>query len=455
MSTLRNNISTRPNVLYMDVHDLGTWLGCYGKPYVSSPHIDRLAGDGARFTQFISSAPICMPSRVGLYAGIMPHMAGVMGQDPLDNNVVCMAEYFRRAGYATFVGGGINVLNTPEWAGFTNVLAAEKGERANAAVDFLRHEAGSLDSPFFLSVSFQHVHRPFGEDYDPDLPDRIEVPGGLPDEPETRKDLATLCRKVEELDKHVGEILGALEEAGAAENTIVIFTTEHGIAMPRHKHTLYNGGIHTALLLRAPGRLSPGLVYDDLLSNMDLLPTLLELAGLEAPPNILGRSFLGLLEEDADWQCRDAVFSEQTWGRRSRQWYYTPMRSIRTERFHYIHSFREVPAYVDNSFVNRFRHRREVLQEWFSDPLSEKQLFDLKEDPDELANLADSGEHKELLDSLHGQLFAFLERTEDPILEGYVRNKANLPDITQWLEQPDGSFALEPDNVIYYTEEPF
>ena len=178
-------------------------------------------------------------------------------------------------------------------------------------------------APFFLSVSFQHVHRPFGEDYDPDLADRIEVPGGLPDEPETRKDLATLCRKVEELDKHVGEILGALEEAGAAENTIVIFTTEHGIAMPRHKHTLYNGGIHTALLLRALGRLRPGLVYDDLLSNMDLLPTLLELAGLEAPPNILGRSFLGLLEEDADWQCRDAVFSEQTWGRRSRQWYYT------------------------------------------------------------------------------------------------------------------------------------
>ena len=82
-------------------------------------------------------------------------------------------------------------------------------------------------------------------------------------------------------------------------------------------------------------------------------------------------------------------------------------------------------------------------------------MFDLKEDPAELINLADSGEHKELLDSLHGQLFAFLEHTEDPILEGYVRNKANLPDITQWLEQPDGSFALEPDNVIYYTEEPF
>ena len=235
-------------------------------------------------------------------------MIGVLGQFPYDDSAVCMARYFQDAGYETVLSNRLMFLNDPSWAGFARVLEGKAGVEV-LSERFLREEAPSIKRPFFLQVSFTEVHRPFGLDYDPEFAERMVVPPYLPDCSEVRKDLATLCRQIGELDKKVGRILNALDESGMADETVVVFTTEHGVATARAKHTLYDAGIHTALLMRYPSEIAAGTVYGDLISNLDLLPTLMDLCGLDKPNSILGRSFWGLFSGKG-WAGRSVVFGE-------------------------------------------------------------------------------------------------------------------------------------------------
>ena len=449
--TIVSTAKERPNIIYIDCHDLGEWLGCYGKPYLRTPNLDRLASEGARFTQFIASAPICMPSRAGIYTGKMPHVAGVMGQEPLNGDAFCMAEHFRRGGYETVLAGSLMILNDPAWAGFEKVLA--DGPPEEAAADFML-ERGSNNPPFFLSLSLPLVHRPFGDAFDPLVAERLEVPPPLPDLPAVRKDLAALCRQVEELDVRVGKVLNAIKEAGLEQTTLVVFTTEHGLATARAKHTLFDAGLKCALLIKYPPLIRAGKRYDPLLSNLDLLPTLLETANLPVPDDIQGRSFLSLLEGQDDY-IRQEAFSEHTWGRRTGRWYYTPMRSVRTERYKYIHNFTRQPNYLDNAWLARFDDPHEVANRLFSSPTPEAQLYDLQRDPHELTNLASHVEFAEVRDELKKRLFGFLEHTDDPILRGPVPNHENKPDVPEWTETSEGGFRLRDDEPIESGEAPF
>ena len=215
----------------------------------------------------------------------------------------------------------------------------------------------------------------------------------------------------------MGQILNALDDRGLADETVVVFTTEHGVATARAKHTLYDAGIRTTLLMRYPSEIAPGTVYGDLISNLDLLPTVMDLCGLEKSDGILGRSFRGLFS-GAGWAGRSVVFAEQTWGRRAGNWYYTPMRCVRSDQFKLIRNFARVPNYVDNGWVNRFQNRREVVQALFSRPAPERELYSLADDPYELNNVADDPRFSKVRDDLEGQLTAFLKETEDPIFDG-------------------------------------
>jgi len=457
----------RPNILYIDCHDLGDWLACYGRPYLRTPNLDRLAAGGAVFDQYIAAAPICMPSRAATFTGCMPHQSGVFGQDPLDGNHPCLPEYFRRAGYETVLSGGLMIPNDPVSVGFERVLPAKGDqERAAEAATFLAERGtGSEGSgggsgsqrPFYLSISFQHVHRPFGAAFDPAVAVAIAIPPPLPDVPIARQDLASLARNVAELDDLAGVILATLDRAGLTDDTIVVFTTEHGIATARAKHTLYDAGIKIALLLRWPGAIQAGSRHTELLSNVDLLPTVLELAGLAAPEGVLGVSFASLLTGRA-FTPREAVFSEQSWGRRSGRYYYTPARCVRTTRHKYIRNFTRLPAYVDNGFLARFATDRAAVEHAarpFSAPAPEDELYDLAADPHELRNVAADPGHAGTLSQMKARLQAFLTETQDPILHGPVPNSDGAPDSPQWVEQPDGSFRLAAADPVVEREVPF
>ena len=550
----------RPNVVYIDCHDLGDWLGCYGRPSLDTPHMDALAAQGARFGEHIAAAPICMPSRAAIYTGLMPHELGVTGQEALllRDDAPPLAARFRDAGYRTVLCGRLMVLNDPREMGFTEQLDTTREEQASTAAAFIEtqgrarraatapgarrtgaprvdtpHTGGAAsaragDAPFLLSVSFTQCHRPFGDRYDAGVAARVEVPPYLPDTEATRRDLATLAWQIRDLDRRVGLILAALDRAGLAGDTLVVFTTEHGPAVARAKHTTYDSGLRTALLLRLPGVIPAGTVVDTMTSNVDLLPTVSDLCGLpavaatdaaagasrratatqaaagasqrtapasageandtpqsatrdhapaasageaSAPPRpntrdhaptasavareasgmpghatARGMSWATRLTEGDTRTERPFAFSEFNWGRRSGAWYYTPSRVIRGPRYKLIRGYRRIPIYVDSGWLARYAGDHETVERWYAEPLPDTQLFDLQEDPFELRNRAGAAPLADIQADLERRLDEHLRTTRDPILSGPVANRANEPDVPQWLHQPDGTFRLIRDD---------
>ena len=302
--------------------------------------------------------------------------------------------------------------------------------------------------PFFLSVSLQQCHRPFGTRHDPALVQRIAVPPYLPDTIATRRDLATLAWQIRDLDTSVGRILSAIDAAGLRDSTLVVFTTEHGPAVARAKHTTYDSGLRTALLLRLPGVIRPGCAVERLSSNLDLLPTVCELCGLPAPAGIRGVSWAPYLAGGRAAALREWAFSEFNWGRRSGRWYYTPSRAVRGVRYKLLRSYRQVPIYVDNGWLARYAGDRTTVERWYGTPLPETQLFDLEADPYELRNLAGAPALASIQAELEQRLDHHLRATADPIVHGRVPNLAGEADVAQWQEQPDGSFRLATDDPV-------
>ncbi len=438
----------RPHVVYVDCHDLGDWLGCYGRPDLRTPHLDELAAAGARFGMHVATAPICIPSRSSMYTGSLPHEVGVVGQEPLAPGTICMAARFRRAGYRTVLCGRLMIPNDAHWFGFAEQIATVPEEQAAAAAAFIEAQRGE-SAPFLLQVSFTQCHRPFGAAFDPELMERIDVPPYLPDTGVTRRDLATLAWQIRDLDARVGRILAAVQSAGLRERTLVVFTTEHGPAVARAKHTVYDSGLRTALLMLLPGVIAPGRSIDELSSNTDLLPTLADLCGLEQPQDIEGMSWAAQLTADRPAApLRRWAFSQLNWGRRSGRWYYTPARSIRTSRHKLIRSYRRVPIFVDNGWLARYAGDRATVERWYGSPLPEAQLFDLAEDPFELRDRAGDPALAGVEAQLRERLDRHLRATGDPILGGPVANHTGEPDVCQWRERPDGSFTLAPDDPI-------
>ena len=446
--------SVRPNVVYIDCHDLGDWLGCYGRPWLDTPHLDALAAQGARFAEHIAAAPICMPSRAAIYTGLMPHEVGVAGQEPLllTPDSPPLAARFRDAGYRTVLCGRLMVLNDPAEMGFTEQLDTGREEQAATAAAFLEAQGSSRQAadgpavvshrPFLLSVSMFQCHRPFGAHYDPEVVDRVEVPPYLPDTSATRRDLATLAWQIHDLDRRVGLILAAIDRAGLAGDTLVVFTTEHGPAIARAKHTTYDSGLRTALLLRLPGVIPAGTTVDTMTSNVDLLPTLTDLCGLPAPAAARGMSWAARLTAGDTRTARPFAFSEFNWGRRSGQWYYTPSRTIRGTRYKLMRGYRRIPIYVDSGWLARYAGDHDTVERWYDQPLPDTQLFDLQEDPFELRNLAGDPALAAVEADLNQRLDDHLRATGDPVLHGPVPNRAGEPDVPQWHRQPDGSFRL-------------
>ena len=451
---MRSRTADRPNVVYIDCHDLGDWLGCYGRPYLETPHLDRLAADGVRFTRHTAAAPICMPSRASIFTGQMPHEVGVTGQEALEPTATCMAARFRDAGYRTVACGRLMILNDPRWVGFSEQLSSEDSDKPAAAAAFIANVRDN-SRPFFLSVSLQQCHRPFGARHDPALMERIVVPPYLPDTGATRRDLATLAWQIRDMDARVGRILSAIDEAGLCDSTLVVFTTEHGPAVARAKHTTYDSGLRTALLLRLPGVIRPGTTVEHLSSNLDLLPTMCELCGRPAPAGIHGVSWAPYLAGKRGTAPREWAFSEFNWGRRSGRWYYTPSRAVRGGRYKLLRSYRQVPIYVDNGWLARYAGDRATVERWYGAPLPETQLFDLEADPCELHNLAGTHALASIQAELDRRLDRHLRATADPILHGPVPNRAGEPDVSQWQQQPDGSFRLAPGDPADPGEIPF
>jgi N-sulfoglucosamine sulfohydrolase len=377
-----------------------------------------------RFSNTFSTASGCSPARAALATGRYPHSAGVMGlaHAPFGWELAAdarhVAEILGAAVYETHLFGLQHVSMSTERLGFEHAHPFREKARSRdistQIADFLKSPQSG--KPLYVEVNLEEVHRPYGEGYAfSNIKQDIDVPAYLPADSSSLQEFSALHEDIQQADAGVGRILGSVEEAGLAEGSMVIFTTDHGLAMPRAKCTLYDPGIEIALLMRWPkGGLAEGTVTEELISNIDLLPTLLEILGLPIPSEVQGRSFLPVLRGESV-AARTAVYAEKTFHS-----YYDPMRAIRTERYKYIRNFEtafavEVPGDVQLGSI--FREHVELYQGSQHPPT---ELYDLHADPLEQRNLAGEAEYADAERQLDGSLWAWMEQTHDPLLAGPV-----------------------------------
>ena len=420
-------MSDKPNILVITTHDSGRHFGCYGATGVKSPAIDRLADEGVRCDQMFSVCCICSPSRSALLTGQYPARNGLVGlaggnwnwslKDPTRH----LSHRLRRAGYETIHAGMQHETSNMAELGFDELLTGGEREPAPVTGDiagqWLR-DRPKRDQPFYMQVGFFETHTtyayggaqpvPVSETYNP--------PWTQVDDDATREHIAALQGAVTQADQGVGRILDALDAAGLAENTIVLFNTDHGLELPRGKWTQYDGGLGIAFILCWPaGGISGGRVCDALLSNVDFTPTLADLIGANlvqaADDKFDGVSFADCLTENAPTEKPDVDSSVSPDSPRSHAFgafAESGNYAVRTADYKYIRNFR-------GSFYkpgdDEHEHRNPV-----------EELFDLKQDPLELRNLAYDAAHESTRATLSDCLWTHLEATGDPILQGQPVN---------------------------------
>ncbi len=428
-------MAAHPNILYIHTHDIGRYVQPYGYA-VPTPHIQALAEGGVLFRQAFCANPTCSASRASLLTGMYPHNNGMTGLAhrgwSLNDYSQHIVHTLRDAGYETVLAGVQHVAHGPDaWQtiGYDRWLGNNDAEV---------HAAAYLESapsePFFLSVGFSDTHREFGPLSDAGDPRYCRPPEPLPDTPETREDMAHFMTSARDVDAKMGTVLAALDRAGLAENTLVICTTDHGIAFPRMKCTLTDSGTHIMLIVRGPGGFEGGRVVDSLVSHIDIFPTLCDLLGIEPPPWLQGVSLMPLIRgEVAD--VRDEVFTEVNYHAA-----YEPMRAIRTKRWKYIRRFDDRAGPVLPNCDDSPSKSLWLEHGWAGMAPDQEALFDLVFDPHEAHNLVSDPRAQAVLAELRARLDAWMRATGDPLLAGRIPAPpgavVNDPDGLSPREQP-------------------
>ncbi|MBN1876198.1 MAG: sulfatase [Anaerolineae bacterium] len=412
-----------PNILFITCHDLGQHLGCYGQSTVISPNLDALAYHGVRFENHFCTAPQCSPSHSSLHTGRYPHSNGVMGLSYADfgwdlyPDEVHIVQHLRNAGYDTALVGVQHITSRPERLGYDMYYPMDntRGE-AQTAADYLRNPRRKVH-PFYLEVGFFEPHRPYYDEKELvyEVSRGVALPGYVPHCSIARMEFAALQGAIRRMDTAVGKVLETLHETGLEDNTWVIFTTDHGIAMPRAKCTLYDPGIETALIMRWPAAgIMGGAVYNDLISNVDIVPTMLDALGLPQPGNLQGQSFWPRLQ-DRFYIPRAEIFAEKTYHN-----YYHPQRAIRTATHKLIVNLEEQPAVQIPGDVMESNIYLMMIQSLNQQPHVPIEFYDLYSDRWEQNNLAGQPETIGVERTLKSRLFQWMQETDDPLLNGAV-----------------------------------
>ena len=419
---------TRPNIVFMIADDLA-WddLGCSGNPNVRTPHLDRLAKGGMQFTNAFLTISSCSPSRASIITGTYPHQTDAEQLHwPLPADRLTFVELLKASGYWTAAAGKWHLGNAvkdlfdevreADVSGFQLPTgeAAKEGKIIQKVIGDARSgcdqwvpvlKARPKDKPFFLWLAALDPHRDYDEGIleKPHKPEDVRLPPYVADTPKSRKDYALYYDEITRLDRFVGEVMAELKKQGVADNTFVLFISDNGRPFPRDKTTLYDSGIRTPFIVNWPARIQPGGRSDSLISSVDIGSAFLELAGLSTPTVFEGRSFLPLLRNPS-LTLHDFVFAERNWHD-----YEDRVRAVRNKRFKYIRNFYDdlpntPPADVVRSIAYREMIRlrdegqlAEAQRNTFIQPRPREELYDIKNDPYELRNLAaDSGQSKRL-----------------------------------------------------------
>lgn len=429
----------RPHLVLFLSDDHGQeFAGCYGNKAIRTPHLDALAREGTRFTGVFAASPTCAPSRAALYTGLYPARNGLMG-----NHTACKPDvrslpaYLKPLGYRVMLANKVHVR--PESVFDFEYLKAtlprdprrDRRYRAEGldtkAVDaFLAGHARSRpEQPLCLILADNAPHVVWEENrtYDPA---RLPLPPILIDTPKTRAALANYYQDITTMDGRLGEVLASLQRHGFAEDALVVYTSDQGPEWPHCKWTCYDTGLRVPFVARWPGRVARGAVCDALVSFVDVVPTLVEVAGGKAPDRLDGRSFNDVLLGKAK-AFREEVYASHTGDGEMNRF---PQRCVRDARYKYI-----LNLHPERTWTTHFTQvagipnsHKDVWDSWVerakTDPEAARliavierhpaeELYDTRDDPYELRNLAGKAELKPVLERLRAKLKQWRESQGD------------------------------------------
>jgi arylsulfatase A-like enzyme len=421
---------TKPNILFLlsDDHSY-PYLGCYGNPDTRTPNLDRFAAQGLRCDRMFVTCPQCVPSRASLMSGRSPvAVRMVRFTSPLPAEVPALPDLLRdKAGYFTGIAGrhyhleGPHAPRNPELA----AVVEKHGLRTFPnRVDYLEKKGGMKDfgaklaafldkapagKPWFFWLGFSDPHHPWDTKGPRGVPDatKLTLPPHLPDLPGVRGDLARYIAEVEHCDGDVQDVLAMLQQRGFADNTLVVFMGDNGMALPHGKGALHDPGLAVPLLVRWPGVIKPGRTTRALISGEDFAPTMLEAAGVTPPKEMSGVSYLKLLRDDPSFTPRQYIFGER--GPHGGDGGMKPdvlaatfdlVRCVRSDRFKLIYNCtphgavapvdsQRDPGWQEMQAAHEAGKLAEpFVKAYFTAPRPTYELYDLDADPGELHNVA-------------------------------------------------------------------
>ena len=341
------------------------------------------------------------------------------------------------AGYHSVLAGIQHVAAKPETIGYKEILRPASMHAQDVAPGAVQFLARAGAQPFFLDVGFFETHREYPPPTAADDPRYTQPPQPIPDTPETRRDMAAYHASARLMDQGVGEVLDALDRYNLTANTLVISTTDHGIAFPLMKCNLEDNGWGVSLILRGPGGFQGGKVSDALISHVDLFPTVCEIAGVEKPAWLTGRSMLPLVRSEVQ-EINEAVFAEVNYHAA-----YEPKRAVRTKRWKYIRRYGDQHSPVLPNCDDGLSKTLWTQNGWKTQVLPEESLYDLLFDPTEHLNLVPDASSKAVLEQMRGRLDGWMRATNDPLLRGPVRAPHGAK-----VNNPEGTSPQEPTTVI-------
>ena len=405
----------RPNLVLFISDDHGTFFtGCYGNKTVRTPVIDGLAREGMRFTSAYTATAMCAPSRSMLYTGLYPHRNGAhQNHSQIQGSHDTLPDYMKQLGYRVALAGKVHVGPEHEFP-FEYVEFEEAGNFVHAA----------RDEPFCLIVASKEPHTP--HETGAYQPGDVALPPYLVDTPETRQRVADYCTDIDILDGQIGAVLQALEANDLADNTLFIYTSDHGEPLPFGKWTLYEAGLRVPFIARWPGVVPADTTCDARISFVDVLPTFIELAGGTAPDSMDGRSFAKVLSGEVD-SHRTFIFGTHTNDGISNGVPY-PIRSVSDGRYKYIVNLAHETSYQNNIVVGNERfgplwnswiekarddpQAASLVEKYLHRPAEE--LYDLREDPYELHNVVTDPELATIKSGLRQELARWMAEQNDP-----------------------------------------
>ncbi|HHP7242653.1 MAG TPA: sulfatase [Cyclobacteriaceae bacterium] len=481
----------RPNILWLVAEDLSPYIPPFGDSTVQTPNLSRLAKEGVRYTNVFSVSGVCSPSRAAIATGMYPtsigaHHMRTLSQTPeakemgLINYEVVPPPYVKMVSEIMRKNGYYCTNNAKEDYQFRQSVTAWDESSVHAHW----RNRPNKDKPFYAVFNFGVTHEsnmwnPFYRPYDMDtfppprgvkwwesyegkdkpllVPEdlKVTIPPYLPRTGPVIKDIRRMYSNIVEMDRHVGRVMDQLEKDGLQENTIIVWYSDHGGPLPRQKRLLYDSGLGVPMIIRYPGKKRAGEMDDRLVSFIDFAPTLLSMVGIKPPEYIQGSAFEGKYKTDMPRKYVHAAgdrFDET----------YDMIRAVRDKRFKYLRNFQpQKPYYLPLAYRENMATMKELLRmrdegtlneiqmQWFRQTKPEEELFDTKNDPHELNNLADNPDYHEKLIEFRNECKRWMMEVDDmgfipeeELIKRFWPNKKQPITADPYIASKDGKLRI-------------